>query len=590
MTRRRKALLFALPLALAAGALLLLRPAPPSVAEAIAAGADGCIACHGPRADPGEAHGHVAMGCVVCHGGDPGKADEAGGHAGLVRYSGNLDVVDRTCGICHAEAVARVRASPMATARGMVAVQRFAFGEQEAPDGLDTLADRHGSPADEALGQLCADCHVGHPRTSPGQTIGGGCSACHSRPSATPGAHPRVTSNVGSEPCRGCHSRSSRIALSYEGWHETDRTEAEGRAEGMRMLPDGRALSKQPADVHFARGLTCVDCHTAREIMGDGRVLTHQEQAIEIACVDCHRVTPAVTLTGEALDASSRALLRANAALPREASAFVTTARGTAYTNLVIEEGAPVLVRKLDGARLSPRPPAAACLDPLHARLACQSCHAGWAPQCLGCHTARGEDGRFTESAGEFFAEPPTLGVRATPSAPTGSPATPAGAPAAPPGFPAAPPGSAAAPEPPAEQIVPVVPGMIFTLALPGEAERFSRLFAPIAPHTTQRAGRSCASCHDEPLAVGLGRGTFAAPDDITSFTPRYGPLRDGLPADAWVGLASGGGGATRVDLRPFTIEERARIVGVGQRAAGWTGIGTVPVPPPRPGPASLHE
>lgn len=538
MSRRRTALLFALPLALAAGALLLLRPSPPTVADAIAAGADGCFACHGARSDPGEAHGHAAMGCVICHGGDPTSADEAGGHAGLVLHAGNLDVVDRTCGICHAEAVSRVRASPMATARGMVAVQRFAFGEQERPDGLDTLADRRGSPADEALGQLCADCHVGHPRTSKGQKVGGGCSACHLLAPSTPGAHPRVTANVGGEPCRACHSRSSRIALSYEGWHETDRTAAEGRAEGLRIHEDGRALSRQPADVHFARGLTCVDCHTAREIMGDGRVITHQEQAIEIACVDCHRVAPPVTVTGEALDASSQALLRGNLLLPRPTAAFVLTGRATPYVNLVQEEGALVLVRKLDGARLSPRPPAPACLDPLHARLDCQSCHAGWAPQCLGCHVERGADGRFTESAGDFFAEPPTLGVRFDPAAPD---------------------------DDHRQRIVPVVPGMIFTLAA-GGPERFQRLFAPIAPHTTQRAGRSCASCHDEPLAVGLGRGSFADPDDPQRFTPRYGALRDGLPADAWIGAGGGGGGATRSDLRPFTPFELARIVRVPGR------------------------
>ena len=41
-------------------------------------------------------------------------------------------------------------------------------------------------------------------------------------------------------------------------------------------------------DVHAARGLDCIDCHTQRDIMGDGNLYSKQHQAVEIRCETCH--------------------------------------------------------------------------------------------------------------------------------------------------------------------------------------------------------------------------------------------------------------------------------------------------------------
>ncbi len=35
----------------------------------------------------------------------------------------------------------------------------------------------------------------------------------------------------------------------------------------------------------------------------------------------------------------------------------------------------------------------------------------------------------------------------------------------------------------------------------------FHRLFAPSSPHTTTTNGRSCKSCHNNPVAIGYGKG-----------------------------------------------------------------------------------
>lgn len=42
------------------------------------------------------------------------------------------------------------------------------------------------------------------------------------------------------------------------------------------------------ADIHYEKGLTCMDCHSAEEIHGDGNTYAHQMQAVTTACEDCH--------------------------------------------------------------------------------------------------------------------------------------------------------------------------------------------------------------------------------------------------------------------------------------------------------------
>ena len=41
-------------------------------------------------------------------------------------------------------------------------------------------------------------------------------------------------------------------------------------------------------DVHTSRGMDCIDCHTQRDIMGDGNLYSKQHQAVEIRCETCH--------------------------------------------------------------------------------------------------------------------------------------------------------------------------------------------------------------------------------------------------------------------------------------------------------------
>jgi hypothetical protein len=196
-----------------------------------------------------------------------------------------------------------------------------------------------------------------------------------------------------------------------------------------------------------------------------------------------------------------------------------------------------------------------------HARLSCVSCHSAWAPRCASCHTrfdptARGFDhllqrqvnGAWTEASGSFEAAPPTLGIRSAGGEAAGH----------------------------REVVDTFVPGMILEIDRNREAGGpedvvFRRLYARTFAHTIRREARSCESCHNDPVALGFGRGTlrYEVADGVGRwhFEPEHERLpADGLPADAWTGFLQSRTdvASTRADVRPFTAEEQRRILRVG--------------------------
>jgi len=552
---------------------------------------EGCLVCHAEVTGLSAAHAPEALGCRSCHLGDPFASDAEQAHRGMVLVPGNLDTAALSCGQsgCHGAIVSRVGSSLMGTGRGIVAVDRFVFGEADTPDGSTSMADLGRSPADVHLKGLCVECHLGTLKTAPGPVTelsrGGGCAACHLRYPAgerrySPDSyaafvHPALTVQVRDESCFGCHSRSGRISLGYAGWAETllEPAEAAGRDPEMwRVLKDERVLQREPQDVHHERGMACIDCHTSRETMGDGEVHLHEEDATEVTCADCHRSDAPRTLAREELDPETQAILTRRG-VEWGSRRFVLAGRSARpLSNTVLEEdGSLALIAKLDGKVYRPKPPATECGKAVsgHERLSCQSCHSAWAPQCVSCHTqyvsggstrdpvsGSTHRGRYVEYQGEPRAEPPALGVR----------------------------------EREGRSVVePFVPGMIITVntdragppppeeppdsadGLLHDTTRFARLYAPVVPHTTTIKGRSCASCHSDPLAVGLGRGELKLEGEGAAaswrFVPKYELLpHDGLPADAWRGLANERERpfSTRGDARPFSRLEIEKILRVG--------------------------
>lgn len=573
---------------LQAGWLFARTPAAPVPLPLVQGRPEGCLVCHTGVAGLGNAHRPEAVGCASCHGGNPLSLVKARAHAGLRAIPGNLADAPRSCGTssCHAEIVPRVDRSVMTTMAGVLAVDREVFGETPtpgaAPPRIETLG--HG-PADTHLRQLCAACHLGAPKTrlgpDTGEGPGGGCNACHLTYDAAarqalaayqrqkaagaepqpPKVHPALSLKVDNTACFDCHSRSGRISLAYEGWMELHdppenlRSTTDQTGGRYRTLADDRVLERIAPDIHHEKGLDCVDCHTAQEVMGDGKAHGFKRDQMRLACEDCHGRPgqPLPSLPLKALDPESRRLLVLRAWPGGGPKSFLRTQRGDALVNGTFDErtGAPVLLRKRTGERLPLRPQSPACTAPAHRILACGTCHTAWTPSCASCHTShdpagesfdwlarRNVAGAWVETSQGFEARPPTLGMQVAPDG--------------------------------AVRVQTFAPGMVMTLVKPGTAAIFQRRYARSEPHTTGRKARACASCHNDPEALGYGKGQLRLVSAGSiwrwTFTPALPPRPDGLPADAWIPFRGTRPGptSTRPDVRPFSPEEQRRILTVG--------------------------
>lgn len=552
-------------------------PTPKTMAEN--SKAESCLVCHGGMKGLSVSHNPSTTGCYVCHGGDPFSPGKEKAHKNMYRVPGDFSNVAQTCGTqsCHPEISGRVVNSLMATQSGIIAVDKFVFGEASTLNDSFHVRDLGHTAADTHLRNLCAGCHLGNEKKATGQAgwleRGGGCNACHlhydkraeesmkrmqlKSPAGSEEVHPAIDIRVSDDRCRSCHSRSGRISLNYEGWNESALTQPGAPdTSRYRVLPDERLLERVQADIHHQKGMACIDCHTSAETMGDGGNHRHKEEALHVQCIDCH---PTGKHVGEAIRD-----------LPDRESRMVAWLRNYDAGNRVVltaRSRQPLLNTRVDSlgqiwltGKITDRPhlckPASAACSrgEGHRRLNCESCHTAWVPQCIGCHNAyekqipgfdllTGEkrNGTWIEYAGNALAEPPVLGVS----------------------------------EKTESRIVTAVPGMILTIDREsfekGKGQAFHRLYAPASAHTTQRKSRGCRSCHNDPLAIGFGRGELkyqiSGGKGEWKFTPKFASSPgDGLPEDAWTGFLQEAAPpfATRDHLRPFSLAEQRAILTVG--------------------------
>lgn len=542
---------------------------------------ESCLVCHSGMRGLSISHSQESTGCYSCHLGDPFSLNKKQAHMGMEPVPGNLSNASRTCGSsnCHPQIVGRVKGSLMATLTGMISIDRYVFGESNELDGTATVHELGFSAADRHLRNLCAGCHLGNEKIRNGTSSwldrGGGCNACHltyqpeaqksleyqrkkSKSDTTlPRIHPSINLAIGNDKCRSCHSRSGRISMSYEGWHETSLTKSNEIDKTRHMtLPDGRVFEFIKSDIHHQKGLSCIDCHSSYELMGDGKSYAHKEEAVDILCSDCHPMGKAEkTLNYANTDRETTLIAWLRNFRTSEVKMAVTERGNQSLVNTFIDDRGQVnLIAKLSGKTYLSKAQTPACAGTkAHERLSCNACHSAWAPQCIGCHNSyekktpgfdmllnKSVKGSWVEYKGKYMADPPVLGVDNN----EGSKGI----------------------------IRTFVPGMILSIDKEtfrkGEKKVFHRLYSPVSAHTTQRESRSCKSCHNDPLAIGYGRGRLNySSSGRWLFEPQFEDnANDGLPEDAWTGFLKERKGiaSTRNNYRPFSLKEQKRILTVG--------------------------
>ena len=543
---------------------------------------ESCLQCHINPKGYSKYHNPELIGCTSCHLGNATTLDKDDSHKGMVLIPGNLSDASETCGKCHPNELKKIKNSLMTTNSGLVAVDKYIFEEADSPDYQYHIKEIQNSASDKHLRDLCANCHLGAEKKEFGEITqlsrGGGCNACHlnydeaskndlnnylsSNKKELPTYHPATNIFVTNEHCFGCHSRSSRISTNYEGWQETTLDESDIiNKEGYRVLEDKRVYKYIEEDVHHTKGMLCIDCHSSHEVMGDGNLYSHEEQAVKLQCSDCHFKEKPNTIPYDSLDTESMLVFLHRDYKHTDKQFIAVEKDGHPLVNTFVDStGNAFLIGKKDGKLHELKPQSDVCSrDNAHKDMACSTCHSSWTSKCIGCHNQFDEKetrafdlldrryvkGQWKEYIAEFSSSKPAMGVRENSEG---------------------------------KHVEPAVPGMILTIDKGsyqgkeiGEDVSFHRLYAPNSPHTTSTEVRDCKSCHLNSEAIGYGKGelTFNIKNAKWKFTPEYAlNENDNLPEDAWIPFLEEVNpetvNSTRTDFRPFSVDEQKQLLLVG--------------------------
>ncbi len=514
---------------------------------------DQCMSCHSSMSDIDHAHPKEIFGCAVCHGGNRWATNKKDAHRGIVLNPARLEHASIFCVKCHKDIVKRVSKSMMQSQSGILNVLKYQWGENSdlnSTIGIDELKKEvKSSLATDHFRKLCAACHINQSeKIFKNKKIarGGGCSDCHRVSKTNKNHHAVFTSRIPTKNCLKCHNRSNRIGLSYEGVFESAGYGTPYKhGDFSHKMSDGkRFYYKLPDDIHHKMAnMSCIDCHTQKGVMGDGKKHHHMEEAEDIKCKDCHKpkFKKANTLAGTLADTNEKIEIKSPIA-------YTKKFKSPLY-NVQKDKNQTVFYRKADGKRfnlekMSDKPYHTLAI---HKRLDCSACHSSWMPSCYGCHEVYFENGKqydwikhkrtkgqWQELRSFLRFESPSLGIGYN------------------------------------KKIMPFAPGcqVIGTLFKSKKIEKFHSLaMAGWDPHTTQKKSRTCVDCHFNPASLGLGRGNLDIKEGNITFTPIYNSIQSGMPfsypIDAFVSVKGKQFQSTsRKEARSFNRAELDKIVG----------------------------
>ncbi|MBE0595697.1 MAG: cytochrome C [Desulfuromonadales bacterium] len=548
-----------------------------------------CVFCHRGLEHASPTH----TSCTECHGGNERAWEKQASHRGMYGKKNPSDprFWERTCGRCHADQLARVQSTLMTTNTGMIHNIQLTWegedGRRYATQPLQTY-DPEGKPlelagvreldnmAGELYRKFCVLCHVG---LESNQVWTGshasGCAACHfpyndnatyqGGDATVKGEWPysethRMATLPDNRVCLRCHNRSGRIALAYQGLNDGNNglVPTRGGEPGPVMIGGVRNATHIVPDIHFEKGMDCIDCHTSRDIMGDGYSYQNMYQQVEITCEDCHGSSEQLPRTAR-IERENAEPLRESRHYPQPlqyGDEVVLTAKGRMYSNVFVEGGKIWVQGKRSGKRHESKVITGTAEHAIagHQRLECYSCHSQAVAQCYGCHTeydqsARAMDfikgyetpGAFSESEDyrTLFPFPLAINQRG--------------------------------------KISPVTPGcqtFVTVRDRRGETAQEGYVasykgknqlrFAPFYAHNTVAKAVGCSECHANPAFLGFGQSVTSGGDiEPTLLCERSGER----PLDGFLTMEDGGVKAfsaiTREESRPLNGSEIKKVLAV---------------------------
>ncbi|MDQ5986979.1 MAG: hypothetical protein CSYNP_02715 [Syntrophus sp. SKADARSKE-3] len=193
------------------------------------------------------------MGCKFCHKGDEKGSGKDAAHKGLVvRPSDNL----KNCAMCHKKITDTYAKSLHYTTAG----QRNGIMGRFSTEELKTFDKKVFEQSCRSCHASCGDCHVKAPAV-------GGISIGLIK------GHKFVKKDE-SKTCAFCH--------------------------GGRVYPEYTGEYGGAPDVHYQKGMLCMDCHKKAELHGDGVAYASKQHVKDRpACKNCHKLGQEAKLTAK---------------------------------------------------------------------------------------------------------------------------------------------------------------------------------------------------------------------------------------------------------------------------------------------------
>ena len=104
-------------------------------------------------------------------------------------------------------------------------------------------------------------------------------------------------------------------------------------------------------DIHHAKGMECIDCHTTMEIMGDGYYYENMYEQIEVSCESCHGSYTEKPKTTKAFKENMVPYLKGSSYIDKieYGSKMVLTEKGRPYSNVYEKDNKIILMSKRTG-------------------------------------------------------------------------------------------------------------------------------------------------------------------------------------------------------------------------------------------------
>jgi hypothetical protein len=192
-----------------------------------------------------------------------------------------------------------------------------------------------------------------------------------------------------------------------------DRVPREKSVDGrqFKYIYGGANGSTRLMDIHFQKGMHCIDCHFLQDTHGDGNLYSTNWETIEIECEDCHGTLnqKATLITSGQNGLNDLRKAKDHNGIPY----FIRLPDGSVFQRSRVEDGLAWKVPQVDDvitpgtAEFNPRA-VAAMKQPSHmpdppvdgrtvgstfengklkkAKLECYACHNSWIYNCMGCH------------------------------------------------------------------------------------------------------------------------------------------------------------------------------------------------------------